>query len=201
MPFVTHLFIKERYGAEQHSVNSFDANTHGIKGNVPCATLRQILILNTETLSKFGVQPGALRENAIVNDDELHDYPSGSVVVLGTIRIRLTFHCEPCAKIRGIADPKAILHSRGYLGTVLNMGCVARGDKFANHGQLFPPIPYRTIDRVKWFLDTYPSPVSASHLVEGIGLAKGFCRAVPGYLKQLGPEYARMVYFSKNRAA
>lgn len=201
MASVTHLFVKQSPLTRVSSADSLRANTTGIEGNDCCVGLRQILILNSGALSKFGLNPGDLRENVVVDDDDLHDFPSGTVVALGKVYVRLTFHCEPCAKIRSVVDPKAIMHHRGYLGTILNTGCVRSGDEFRSHGQQFAPIPYRIVDRVRWFLDQKQEPVSAIELVEQIGLSKGHCRAVPRYLHQLGAEYAKLVFYSDGRSA
>jgi hypothetical protein len=153
MAAVTHLFVKRTHQSRVIPVESLQANTEGTKENVCCPGLRQVLLLNSHSLCRFSLRPGDLRENVVVDDDGLHDYPSGTVVSMGAVRVRLNFHCEPCAKIRNVVDPKAVIHLRGYLGTVLNIGSVQRGDKFRNHGQQFAPIPYRIVDRVKWFLD------------------------------------------------
>lgn len=201
MAAVTHLFVKRTPLTRVCPAESLHANTTGIEGNASCVGLRQVLILNSGSLSKFGLNPGDLRENVVVDDDDLHDFPSGTVVALGQVDVRLTFHCEPCAKIRNVVDLKAIVHFRGYLGSILNTGCVQPGDEFRNHGQQFAPIPYRIVDRVKWFLDQRKEPVSAIELVDQIGLSKGHCRAVPRYLNQLGAEYAKLVFYADGRSA
>lgn len=201
MAAVTHLFVKRTHQSRLIPVESLQASSEGIKENVCGPVLRQVLLINSDSLSRFNLQPGDLRENVVVDDDALHDYPSGTVVSMGAIQVRLNFHCEPCAKIRNVVDPKAVIHRRGYLGTILNTGSVQPGDEFRQYGQKFAPIPYRIVDRVKWFLDQKRQPVSAIELVYQIGLPKGHCRAVPHYLHQLGPKYAKLVFYSDGRKA
>ena len=194
---VAKLFVKCESGSKMTQVSTLLGDESGIRGNVACHRFRQILILNTKTVDQFSLSPGDLCENVLVRSDGLHDFPSGTELLLGTLRVRLTFHCEPCKKIASAVDPRRITHQRGYLGTILNAGDVSVGDSVKHLGKPFDEIPYTAIERVRWFLDRHHGEVAARDLVSAIALRNSYCRVIPRYLKKLGRKYERRVVFAK----
>lgn len=176
-------------------VSSLFADSTGLKGNVKCHRLRQVLILNKKTIKTFSLQPGDLRENVVVDCDSLYELPSGTELRVGTMRVRLTFHCEPCKKVAHLVAPNRLVHCRGYLGAIENAGEVKVGDSIVDLGKRFDEIPYNTFERVKWFLDNHPGQVAASELTSAIALRNSYCRVLPRYLKRLGSKYTGRVIF------
>jgi MOSC domain-containing protein YiiM len=170
----------------------------GLTGQVECHQFRQILILNSATLRSFSIQPGVLKENVLVDFDGLYEIPSGTEVKIGTLRVRLTFHCEPCKKVAHLASPKALLHQRGYLGTIVNSGTVNVGDSLSVLGKLHESVPYEPFERVKWFLDKTNERISARDLTSAIALQRTYCRVLPRYLNRLGSKYASKVVFASH---
>ena len=175
---------------------TISGSSNGLTGQLSCHHFRQILILNTATLRSFAIQPGELRENVLVDFDELYELPSGSEIEIGTLKVRLTFHCEPCKKIAHLASPKDLIHQRGYLGTILNTGKASIGDSVSLIGNLHEAVPYEPFDRVKWFLDKTEEKVTAIELTSAIALRRTYCRVLPRYLKKLGTKYASKVVFT-----
>lgn len=85
--------------------------------------------------------PGDLRENIMVDCDDLYDLPSGTVVKIGQALLRLTFHCEPCRKILKLIDFDRI-EQRRRRGAVLSLQsfrehCVSLHTY--GHGRRTPP--------------------------------------------------------------
>ena len=76
---------------------------------------------------------------------------SGTVIRVGEALIRLTFHCEPCKKIRHLVTFDRILHKRGYLGSFLNSGAISVGDAVTVTEQKLEAIPYAVKDRIRWY--------------------------------------------------
>lgn len=196
---VTKLFVKTESGAQMSPVSTLCGDESGIKGNVACHPFRQVLILNTKTVDQFSLRHGDLRENVLIQCDSLYDFPSGTELLLGTLRVRLTFHCEPCKKIASAVTPCRIMHRRGYLGSILNSGEVNVGDSVKYIGKLFDEIPYSPIERVRWYLDKHDGKVAARDLVSAIALRNSYCRTIPRFLKKLGGEYENKVVFANKR--
>lgn len=183
MAIARHLFVKNAHGNSMRSVMAFGVGSNGIEGNVYCRPLRQVLIVPTKSLTEFSLKPGDLRENIVVDGIDLHKLESGTVIQIGSVRIRLTFHCEPCSKIADKVNLKKITHKRGVLGNFLSNGIIKVGDAVAVGAKSFDAIPYRIADRIKWYLDKQDKPVAVSKLVFDIGLSISYCRAIPNLVR------------------
>ncbi len=182
---VTNLYIKRRHGTALEAVSNLTFDQNGIADGIACSPFRQVLIASRSVLADCGLRPGDLRENVVVDYDDLYDLPSGTVVKIGPALIRLTFHCEPCKKILKLIEFDRIVHRRGVFGNFLNHGTVSLGDQFAVLEQRFEPIPYAVNERIKWFLCKHPGPAAARHLIHAIGLPTAYARAMPRLLDKL----------------
>ena len=182
---IKNLFIKSAASdGRMTSVRSLSATKDGIVGSLRMQEFRQILILPKSTTDEFGIEPGALKENVIVDTPfDIHSLESGTVMILGSVKVRLTFQCEPCAQIKNIVNVRKIMFKRGYLGQILNSGSMSVGDDVAILKEKYEPIPYKHADRIKWYLEKCEEPVTASDLVLNIGLSKSYCRAVPNIIR------------------
>jgi hypothetical protein len=138
--------------------------------------LRHILLVPSATLEKYDLKPGDLKESMGV-DEEIHQLPSGTLLRIGSMEVRLTFHCEPCYKVPAVRE-----HERGYLGSIVKQGIVRVGDPIVIFGQM-GAIPYSVKDRVKWYLDRTPGTIRAKDLLFEIGAPPGYARALPRMLK------------------
>lgn len=176
---VTHLFVKHQHGAAVRSSSSIVCNSSGITGNVACAPFRQVLIIPQSVTAELGLKPGDLRENIVIDFHELHDLPSGTVIEIGEVLVRLTFHCEPCKKIVGLVDLERVLHRRGVFGTFLNSGQIAVGDRFEITDQKLESTPYAIGARIGWFLKRHGPAAAAMDLVHEIGLPAASSRVLP----------------------
>lgn len=192
---VTALFIKRVRFAPLEAVHDFTVNQTGIVGSVPSLPLRQVLILPTITLRRFALQPGDLRENVLVEWDELHALPSGTVLKIGEAKIRLTVHCEPCGRVQPFVSVRAVEHQRGYLGCFFNRGIIRIGDHITILEEKYPAVPYEIPKRIEWHLSTHDGPIASSDLLAAIGLSVSYARALPGYLKKVPQHLASRVLF------
>jgi len=182
---VTNLFVKRAHGENLEPVAHFDFDENGIVNGVPCSPLRQVLIMSRPVTIKCGLSAGDLRENILVDADELYELSSGTVVAIGSARIRLTFHCEPCKALRKVIEPARIVHKRGVLGCFLNSGTVSIGDNFSVTEQECEAIPYKTTDRIRWLLDNGDVSLASVDLVYALGLPSSYARAMPHILQKL----------------
>jgi len=170
----------------------------GIASGVFCSPFRQILINTEETLRSFGISPGQLWENILLDQIDIHSIPSGSIIQIGNVQLRLTFHCEPCFKIKHIVGPKTILHQRGYLGQVINAGTIRNGDPTKLIDVRMEAIPYDAVERIVWFLKKHSKPIFASELIWEVGLAPSYCRALPAIIKKHKEIDGKMILFKND---
>lgn len=115
----------------------------------------------------------------------MYELPSGTVVKIGQVLIRLTFHCEPCNKILKLVDFNRILHRRGVFATFLNSGRIEVGDPFMITEQTFEPIPYAVGERIRWYLRRHGVSAAAVNLVQELGLPASSARVMPQMLRKL----------------
>ena len=182
---VTELFVKHQHDAPLQSTAAIACNPRGIAGGVPCAPFRQALIVSRAVTAELGLKPGDLRENIVVDCDDLYDLPSGTVVQIGQARLRLTFHCEPCKKILHLIEFDRVLHRRGVFGTFINDARITVGDRFAVTEQRFEEIPYAINERLRWFLKKQGARGAALDLVHTLGLPASSGRTMPRLLGKL----------------
>lgn len=196
-----HLLLKPANGAPMERRNVLDLDPlAGVVGGARCPPLRQVLLLSSADACAFGTIPGDFRENAIVDFDALNELPSGTELRIGAARVRLTFHCEPCSRVAGFGRPSALLHRRGYLGSVSGGGSIRVGDAVEVLGRRFPEIPYSVSDRLAWYLAQGADPIDAAALLWELGLSRGYARALPALLKRLPASARERVQF-KRRAS
>jgi MOSC domain-containing protein YiiM len=181
---VTNLFVKRAHGEKLEPVANFDFNERGIVNGVPCSPLRQVLITSQPVIIKCGLNAGDLRENIVVDANELYELPSGTVVAIGAARIRLTFHCEPCKAFRKVIEPSRIVHKRGALGCFLNSGTISIGDGFSITEEKYEATPYKVADRMRWLLGNDEISMAGADLVHALGLPSSYARAMPRILQK-----------------
>lgn len=181
---VQHLLVKPAPGAAMDTVDHLDLReADGIMGGVRCPPLRQLLLLESSDLQVFRLNPGDLLENVVLDFPGLNDLPSGTEIQTGTARLRLTFHCESCARVVGFARPSELLHRRGYLACVSAAGTVRVGDAVGVTGQRFEAIPYAVRERLAWYLDQRVEPIGTTELLWEIGVPRSYARALPALLR------------------
>ncbi len=139
---VTHLFVKRASGVPVEPVLEFSVSPdRGILGGIPSPKLRQVLMLSHESLDKFELEPGQLKENMLIEGCDVHQLTSGTVLSIGTAKVRVNFHCEVCYKIKDVVNPRHIQYQRGVLGTVIAEGVIAVGDQVLEDDEILSSVP------------------------------------------------------------
>jgi MOSC domain-containing protein YiiM len=105
----------------------------GLEGDRSCrqGNMRQVLIMDNETLGNFGLAPGQIKENITVSGLDLSQTVAGNVVFIGDeVTMEIVGECEPCGKMDAIRQGlrEEINHRRGQLAVVLNGGAIKVGD-------------------------------------------------------------------------
>lgn len=132
---ILHLHLKTAHSAPMQPAQAATAVAgKGFHGDVSFGReKRQILIIEAETLRKFDLQPGQVRENLTVSGVHLAGLPAGTQVRAGEALLEVTLDCAPCEYIESIRPglQAAIEGRRGTLFRVIEGGMVKVGDSIA----------------------------------------------------------------------
>lgn len=93
-------------------------------------SLRQVLLMDQETLDALALWPGAVRENITVRGFPLHAVRPGDRLQIGEAIMEVTQPCTPCGRMDELRPGlrEALRGRRGMLARVLQGGRIRRGD-------------------------------------------------------------------------
>ena len=134
MAHVSNLFIAVEHRKPMKSVDQaaavanrgFEGCIHGRHGSK-----RQVLLVDTETLAEFGLEPGIVRENITTVGLNVADLKLGQRLAIGGALLEVTIPCEPCHQMDEIRMglQEALKDRRGVLCRVIEGGRISRGDE------------------------------------------------------------------------
>ncbi len=93
--------------------------------------MRQVLLVDVETLQKFSLAPGITRENITTEGLDVNALAIGQKLRLGEVELVVSLVCEPCEQIEALRSglQEAMVGQRGMLCQVLGGGVVKVGDE------------------------------------------------------------------------
>jgi alkylated DNA nucleotide flippase Atl1 len=170
----------------------------GIEGDIHANPIspRQVLIVRQADLNKGSsgcgpiedIQPGQFGENLVITGVSGSEFvPGAKLEFAGGAAIRLTFYCEPCKRIANLVwSIKDIEQKRGILGVVVQDGVLKAGEDFKIQSGAFTALSEIPYQRFLDFLAQVPAGkvVTYSSVLVGIGVDRGYMRAIPGYLRK-----------------
>ena len=121
--------MKSVDSAEMTAGFGIEGDRHAVSEGV--RTARQVLLMDEETLAKFGLNSGDVRENITTSGIDMHSIEAGQRVALGdSAVVEITGFCTPCARMDEIRDGLRVEleEQRGMLATVIEGGPIAVGD-------------------------------------------------------------------------
>jgi MOSC domain-containing protein YiiM len=133
MPSVQHLFRapKKRLPMEELP----EVRVAGNSGFEGCAharadSLRQVLLVDSETLQAMNLSPGITRENITTSGLNVNGLEIGQKLRVGETRLEVSAVCMPCDQLEKVRPglQKEIWGRRGMLCRVLEGGIIRRGD-------------------------------------------------------------------------
>lgn len=131
-PSVCHLFLKSQHGKSMLPVQEATAiSAEGLQNDASRGrSKRQVLLIELETLSRFGLKPGELRENIVVSGIALAGTATGTRLHAGPVELEVTFDCAPCDNVDNIRPglQQEIEGCRGTLCRVIQGGTIKVGD-------------------------------------------------------------------------
>ena len=130
---IVNLHIARVKGTPSDPVPEATAiSAKGLEGDRSCneRNVRQVLVMDKETLDEFGLAPGQIKENITTTGLDLSQVKPGQVFFIGDVTLEAVGECEPCGKMDAIRQGLrvALDHRRGQLATVLNGGAIKVGD-------------------------------------------------------------------------
>ena len=108
-------------------------SNQGLEGDRSCkpGALRQVLVMDKETLDEMDLLPGIIKENITTTGIDVALAKVGQVFFIGDqVTLEVVGECEPCGKMDAIRPGlrERINHRRGMLATVINGGPIKVGD-------------------------------------------------------------------------
>jgi len=131
---VTALHIARVKGTPSDPVQSAKAlSGQGLEGDRSCRAdnTRQVLVMDQETLDKFDLVPGVVKENITTQGLNLNDAKAGQVMFIGDeVTLEFVGECIACEKMNNIRPGllEDIQGRRGMLAMVINGGDIKVGD-------------------------------------------------------------------------
>ena len=107
-----------------------EGDRHAVKSGA--RTVRQVLLMDEDTLEGFGLGIGQVRENVTVRGIDLHEVPAGQRLALGDdVVVEVTQFCAPCERMDEVRPGlrEELFEQRGMLATVISGGAVNVGDQ------------------------------------------------------------------------
>ncbi|HEX8632546.1 MAG TPA: MOSC domain-containing protein [Pyrinomonadaceae bacterium] len=147
---------------------------------------RQVLLVSTGAYRQFKLAPCSLRENILIDVDELR-LSSGDLLLIGDrAALRITFECEPCARLNRFRPKlsRDIKGNRGYVARVIRSGMISPKNKIEVIPRVFRSFSYDWKERVIDIVRMLPPDhvISYVRLAELAGVPKSFCRSFPRLL-------------------
>jgi MOSC domain-containing protein YiiM len=93
-------------------------------------SLRQVLLVDRETLEAMALAPGILRENITTDGLNVNGLPVGQKLRVGEAQLEVSAVCGPCDLMEKIRPGlrKELYGRRGMLCRVIEGGIIRRGD-------------------------------------------------------------------------
>ena len=131
---ITNLHIARVKGTASDPVQEANVLSGlGLEGDRSAyeGSVRQVLVMDKETLDEFGLDPGQVKENITVAGLDLSQTKKGQVFSIGDeVTMEIVGGCEPCGKMDAIQPGlmDKIDGRRGMLATVICGGHIKVGD-------------------------------------------------------------------------
>ena len=107
-----------------------EGDRHAVKSGA--RAVRQVLLMDEDTLEGFGLGIGQVRENVTVRGIDLHQVAAGQRLARGDdVVVEITQFCAPCERMDEVRPGlrEELFEQRGMLATVISGGAVNVGDQ------------------------------------------------------------------------
>jgi MOSC domain-containing protein YiiM len=136
MASAVHLFRAPKRRLSMEEVETADAVAD--LGFVGCAhakkkSLRQVLLVDKETLDAMDLRPGIIRGNVTTEGLNVNGLGLGEQLRIGPVLLQVSAVCTPCDQLEKVRSGlrREIYGRRGMLCQVLQGGTIRAGDAIA----------------------------------------------------------------------
>jgi MOSC domain-containing protein YiiM len=134
MSEVLHLFTSLVHRFPMREAQEVEAAVDkGLKGCIHGrpGSKRQVLLMDIETLEKFGIAPGKVKENITTRGLDFKHLGPGQRLRIGESLLEITIPCDPCSRMDEIrlGLQQDLRGQRGWLSRVVEAGKIKRGDR------------------------------------------------------------------------
>lgn len=131
---VIHLFTSLVHRFPMREVEEIDTIVNkGFKGCIHGrpGSKRQVLLMDIETLEKFGIAPGAVKENITTRGVDFKGLSAGQRLRIGESLLEITIPCDPCSRMDELREglQQVLRGQRGWLCRIVYAGKIKRGDR------------------------------------------------------------------------
>ena len=136
MASVVHLFRAPKRRLSMEEVETADAVTDfGFAGcaHAKKSSMRQVLLVDKETLDAMDLRPGIIRENITTEGINVNGLGLGEQLRIGPVLLQVSAVCTPCEQLEKVRPGlrREIYGRRGMLCQVLQGGTIRAGDSIA----------------------------------------------------------------------
>jgi MOSC domain-containing protein YiiM len=98
---------------------------------------RQVSLMDRETLDKFGLTPGVVKENITTRGIDFQTLATGNILRIGKCVLEITGPCDPCARMDEIRMglQEELRGQRGWLCRVKEAAVIRIGDRIEVRAQ------------------------------------------------------------------
>jgi alkylated DNA nucleotide flippase Atl1 len=184
---ISALHLKPSHGLPMLRVPYLDLDPRqGILADINSGrSPRQLCVADLGSLREHHVKPTSSRANVIISSPAPL-LSTGARLTIGSIRLRITFPCEPCSHGAHMAeapmrDFRAI---ERYLAISLGSGRIWEGDSVTTESSAYPDVPTSFAERCAWALDFLPAGnvVSSPDFLDTIGAGLPYARTLPRWM-------------------
>jgi MOSC domain-containing protein YiiM len=141
-PAVEAIFLKPAHGQPMQRVEEAQAiNGQGLQGDAAFGRKRrQVLIIDLETLDRFDLKPGQVRENLTLRGIRLAGLPAGTRLSIGAALLEITGDCAPCDHLESLRAGlrREMEGNRGVLAQVVRGAQIRVNDLVAIEAPVAP---------------------------------------------------------------
>jgi MOSC domain-containing protein YiiM len=132
------LFVLPKKKAPALGVREVQVGLNGFEGDFHAgvSSRRQVLMLSRSVLDEFGLTPGMLSENLVIDGLDVMKLASGQQLRVGDALLEVTLECEPCVQMDRIRPGlrRDLQGKRGKFATVIIPGTIHVGDRVRADG-------------------------------------------------------------------
>ena len=137
---VLHIYVCLVHRFPMQELESVEAiEDKGLKGCIHGrqGSKRQMLLIDIETLEKFGIMPGTVKENLTTRGINFQELKPGERIKIGSATLEITIPCDPCSRMDEIRQglEQELRGRRGWLCRVVAGGKIQRGERIELDGK------------------------------------------------------------------